>query len=163
MGSHASGRVALMSIHPEFAEAIVSGRKCVEFRKRPVADDVSHILIYATLPVGSLVGWFHVEGQTTEPPTRLWTRFRQVGGISRARFFAYYSDRGIGTGIKVAKAGRFSSPVPLADFGSIIRPPQSFQYLTPEQTAEFFDLIDRTEALDEHRYSAEISLRTQAV
>lgn len=130
-----------MSIHPEFAEAILSGRKGVEFRKRPVAPDVSHVLVYATLPVGSLVGWFHVEGQTIETPKRLWAQFKEVGCISRTRFFAYYGGRRVGTGIKVAEAGRFNTPLPLSEFGTIIRPPQSFQYLTSEQTSEFFELI----------------------
>ncbi len=143
MGANASGRVALMSIHPEYAEAIVSGRKWVEFRKRPIADDVSHVLIYATLPVGSLVGWFSVEGQDTEPPRHLWIRFKDVACISRTRFFAYYSGRGTGTGIRVGKTGKFASPIPLSELEPTLRPPQSFQYLTPSQTSDFFALVDR--------------------
>lgn len=129
-----------MSIRPEFADAILSGEKAVEFRKRPVAEDVSHVLIYATLPVGSLLGWFHVQGQSTTSPEELWERFKGVAGISEARFFDYYAQRESGTGILVGGAEKFSRPLPLADLGDVCRPPQSFQYLTDKQTAAFFSM-----------------------
>lgn len=44
----ASGRIALISIHPQFAEAIVGGNKRVEFRKTALRSDVNHALIYST-------------------------------------------------------------------------------------------------------------------
>lgn len=141
MGAVPTGRVALMSIHPEFANAILSGEKEVEFRKRPVAADVSYVLIYATMPIGLLVGWFGVEGQNTESPTRLWSRFKDVACISKERFFDYYSERSFGTGIRVARAGKFDDPVPLNQLGAL-RPPQSFQYLSAQQMTEFINMIE---------------------
>ena len=144
MGKNSPGRIALMSIRPEFANAILSGEKVVEFRKRPVADDVSHVLIYATMPVGALVGWFAVRGQKTMSPKGLWATFRAVGGISKSRFFEYYDQREHGTGILVEAAARFPEPIPLAELGTCVRPPQSFQYLTEEQVLTFFRMV-RTE------------------
>lgn len=141
MGKNSLGRVALMSIRPEFADAILSGEKVVEFRKRPVADDVSHVLIYATMPVGSLLGWFAVRGQTTMSPEGLWSTFRAVGGISKSRFFEYYEQRERGTGILVDTAARFSKPFPLTELGTSLRPPQSFQYLTASQADTFFEMV----------------------
>lgn len=143
MGKVAPGRVALMSIRPEFADAILSGDKAVEFRKRPVADDVSHVLIYATLPVGSLLGWFVVKGQSTTSPDDLWEQFSGVAGISKDRFFDYYSQRELGTGIIVGIAQKFHEPQPLARLGEEVRPPQSFQYLTDDQAATFFSMASR--------------------
>lgn len=128
-----------MSIHPEFAQAIIDGRKTVEFRKRPVAPDVSHVLIYATMPVGALVGWFAVEGQFTTEPRNLWKKFSENGAISRSRFFEYYSSGSLGTGIKVGAAVSFDRPLLLSQLEGISRPPQSFQYLSEQQAAEFFD------------------------
>ncbi|MGM7777434.1 hypothetical protein ACSVHC_15640 [Arthrobacter sp. KNU-44] len=141
MGKNAPARVALMSIRPEFADAILSGGKVVEFRKRPVADDVSHVLIYATMPVGSLVGWFTVREQQTMSPRRLWSAFRAVGGISKSRFFEYFDQREHGTGILVDTAARFPEPVPLTELGASLRPPQSFQYLTAAQAETFFKIV----------------------
>lgn len=130
-----------MSIRPEFADAILSGNKAVEFRKRPVARDVSHILIYATMPVGSLLGWFAVGGQETMSPERLWSTFCDVGGISETGFFEYYDQREHGTGILVETASRFPAPIPLAELSTSIRPPQSFQYLTAVQADKFFVMV----------------------
>lgn len=146
MGAIPGGRVALMSIRPEFANAILAGEKAVEFRKRPVADDVSFVLIYATLPVGSLLGWCVVTGQSTASPKKLWDQFEGVSGISKDRFFDYYDQRNCGTGIMVSEPVRFNKPIPLTDLGDHLRPPQSFQYLTGTQAQRFFELTGKLEA-----------------
>jgi predicted transcriptional regulator len=148
MGEVAPGRVALMSIRPEFANAILSGSKSVEFRKRPVAEDVSHVLIYATLPVGSLLGWFAIRGQATKTPTELWKKFSRVGGISKEKFFDYYNQKQFGTGIMVGATEKFEEPLPLAELGKTVRPPQSFQYLTDAQAAKFFTIAGEGQAVD---------------
>jgi predicted transcriptional regulator len=82
-----------MSIHPEFAEAILNGEKTVEFRKRRIAEDVTHIAIYVTQPVSAIVGVFEVEGQLTTSPRRLWRAFHDAAGISRRHFFEYFGAR----------------------------------------------------------------------
>ncbi len=51
MDSIEVGCIALMSIHPQYANAIVEGTKRVEFRKRPLARNVTHVIVYATAPV----------------------------------------------------------------------------------------------------------------
>lgn len=140
MGQVTAKRVALMSIRPEFANAILAGKKTVEFRKRRVADDVSHVLIYATMPVGSLLGWFSVARQDTESPRQLWVKFRSVAGISEQGFFDYFADRTVGTGIVVGACAEFDEPVALTALSQVQRPPQSFQYLTVAQTQEFLQL-----------------------
>lgn len=124
------GRVVLMSIHPQYAQAILDGTKQVEFRKRPVADDVTHVLVYATAPVSAVIGAFTVTGQDVEHPKTLWRRFKKVAGISRDGFFAYYDGRVSGTGIRVGDRLAPAEPLPLADTFGVSRPPQSFQYLT---------------------------------
>ena len=65
MAQAAPGRVALMSIHPRYAHAILEGRKTVEFRKRPLAEDVTHVVIYSTVPDRAVIGYFTVDGQET--------------------------------------------------------------------------------------------------
>lgn len=131
-----------MSIRPEFANAILMGKKTVEFRKRRVADDVSHVLIYATMPVGCLIGWFSVARQDTQSPVQLWGKFRSGAGISKQGFFEYFGDRTVGTGIVVGSSAQFRTPVALTALSAVQRPPQSFQYLTEVQTKEFLQLVD---------------------
>jgi predicted transcriptional regulator len=50
-----------MSIHPQYADAILRGDKTVEFRKRGFSHPVSHVLIYATAPRKLVLGYFVVD------------------------------------------------------------------------------------------------------
>jgi predicted transcriptional regulator len=136
------GRVALMSLHPEFASAILTGRKTVEFRKRRVAPDVTHVLIYATHPVGAVVGIFEIAGQTTAAPTELWHQFRDVGGLTCGRFFDYFAGCTAGTGIRVGSVRSFDRSMPLRETVGLGRPPQSVQYLDDVQASRALALCD---------------------
>lgn len=132
MDTPSVGRVVLMSIHPQYAQAILDGTKRVEFRKRPLAPDVSHVVVYATAPVSAVVGAFAVTGQRTQAPSALWRRFRTVAGIPRSGFFAYFQGRRHGTGIEVGDVLVPAAPLRLDRDLGVARPPQSFQYLARE-------------------------------
>jgi len=123
-----SARVALMSIHPQYAEAIMAGRKKVEFRKRNLADDVKIVVVYATRPVGAVVGTFTLDGADIDTPADLWRRHGHHGCIERPAYDAYFHDRSSAVALRVAGAHRLSAPVPLSAVGATAAP-QSFQYL----------------------------------
>lgn|GEM_PF-453124 len=134
MAADAVGRVALMSIHPEYADAILAGRKTVEFRKRPIGEDVTHIIVYATAPAGAVVGAFTVGGQDTTSPKQLWKTFSSAAGITRSKFLRYYAGRKQGTGIRVGEVFIAEEPLALAECLGVNHPPQSYQYV-PVETA----------------------------
>jgi predicted transcriptional regulator len=117
-----------MSIHPEYAEAIMAGRKRVEFRKRPLAKDVRTVVVYATQPVGAVVGTFTLDGADIDTPAGLWRRHGHHGCIDRPAYDAYFQDRPAAVGLRVAGARRLTTPVPLSVVGATTAP-QSFQYL----------------------------------
>lgn len=117
-----------MSIHPQYAEAILAGRKKVEFRKRPLALDVTTVVVYATQPVGAVVGTFTLDGADIDTPAGLWTRHGHHGGIERPAYDAYFHNRSSAVALRVADAQRLRTPVPLAAVGASAAP-QSFQYL----------------------------------
>jgi predicted transcriptional regulator len=135
MADSSGYRVALLSVHPEYAQAILDGTKTVEFRKRPLADDVTHVAIYATMPVGRVVGVFAVEEQVFAEPRSLWREFRKVAGISEEKFHAYYDGRDQGVGIKVSDLVTLPDQVTLEEAFGISRPPQSFQYFAPSEAS----------------------------
>jgi predicted transcriptional regulator len=135
MGTDSVGRVAVLSIHPAYAQRILDGTKRVEFRKRPLANDVTHVLLYATAPVSAIVGAFAVDGQRTLSPQMLWREFRNVAGIGWGDFRAYYAGRRAGTGIAVGQVFRPDEPLCLRQRLGIARPPQSVQYLNSESAA----------------------------
>ncbi|HDU3828587.1 TPA: ASCH domain-containing protein, partial [Klebsiella pneumoniae subsp. pneumoniae] len=52
----------LLSIKPEFAEKILDGTKRFEFRKGIFKNqEISIVVIYATMPLGKVVGQFQIE------------------------------------------------------------------------------------------------------
>jgi predicted transcriptional regulator len=120
--------VALLSIHPQYAESILDGRKRVEFRKSGFTRNVRHVIIYSTQPVGAVVGIFETEEIVSKKPEDLWEEFAPVGGIDRSDFHNYYKGRNIGFSIKIKRARRLSHPVSLETL-RVKRPPQNFNYI----------------------------------
>lgn len=125
--------IALLPIHPEYASAILDGMKKVEFRKRLFKKDVKKILIYASHPVMSLVGYFDVDVITETTPKQAWRKYGTLGCIEKEAYTAYYlgSDRAVA--IEIKKAIKFDKPVKLSTIDENISPPQSYRYIYQEQ------------------------------
>ena len=120
----------LLSIKPEHAEKILAGEKRYEFRKAiPRRPGITTVVIYATLPVGKVVGEFDVEAIHSEGPASLWARTREHAGISRQFFRDYFRDRATAHAIAVRQARRYARPVPLRRVLESGIAPQSFCYL----------------------------------
>jgi predicted transcriptional regulator len=131
MDSPATGRQVVMSVHPRYAEAIMDGRKKVEFRKRPLASDVSVVWVYATAPVQRIIGCFEVDATVTAAPHDLWRQFASVGCIDRADFDRYYAGSSVGSGIRIGNVIRLEVPAPIRELLPSGVPPQSFAYVEP--------------------------------
>lgn len=129
MAHEADRRVALLSIHPKFAEAIMRGEKRVEFRRRGPSADTAYVVVYATAPVRRIVGWFRVASVEARHPKALWRQFGGVGGIGQQEFAAYYHGARSGTAIAVAQVRRLEEPVALESLDGYATPPQSFRYV----------------------------------
>lgn len=121
-----------MSIKPEYAEKLLSGAKRVEFRRAGPKGPVELILIYATQPVGALVGVLKVTRVDRGPPAELWRNFASVGGIEHSDFFSYFSGATVGDALVVGQAWRLDAPVRLESAGLDARPPQSFRYVNAD-------------------------------
>jgi predicted transcriptional regulator len=123
----------LLSIKPEYAEKILNGTKRFEYRKAvPRNESVRTVVIYATMPVGKVVGEFEVGGVLCEKPKDLWKRTKEASGITREFFDSYFDGREQAMAIAVKKPKRYTTPKSLKDVSGSISPPQSFQYLAAE-------------------------------
>lgn len=122
-------RVALMSIHRKYADAIMDGAKRVEFRKRRLAEDIATVWVYATSPVSKVVGHFSVDEIVQGTPQDIWERFGDIGVIEQDAFFAYYDGSAIAVAILVGVAERLASPLSLDELEPRPAIPQSFAYL----------------------------------
>lgn len=120
--------IALLSIKPIYANAILDGIKKVEFRKRAFKRQVSHVVIYATTPIQRIVGWFRTKSLEQMSPSALWKRFATVGGISKDDFNAYYRGSESGVAIHVDCPRRLANPISIKRI-KITVAPQSFTYL----------------------------------
>ncbi len=132
MADGSDAAVALLSIKPEFVDAILSGQKRVEFRKVGFRRNVSHVIIYASDPVQRVVAYFAVNDLAREHPSVLWREYRHVGGISASAFRDYYQEASQGLAIEVGELRVLRRPVELHRLGLGQRPPQSFRYVGPE-------------------------------
>lgn len=120
----------LLSIRPVHAEAILSGRKTFEFRRRLFTrTDIRSILIYSTQPVGRLVGEFDIAEILQDAPAALWRRTREGSGITKAYYDAYFEGRAVAYALRVGALRVFPIPVPPHDVIPGFSPPQSFRYV----------------------------------
>jgi predicted transcriptional regulator len=120
----------LLSIKPEFAEKILQGEKHYEFRKvLPKATGVKTIVIYATLPLGKVVGEFDIDEILSDTPRNIWSETSNFSGISKRFFNDYFHGKEIAHAIKVKKVRRYSTPRELSSILASGIAPQSFCYL----------------------------------
>ncbi len=134
----------LMSIKPEYAEAILNGSKLWEFRRRiwrhwqPFwSCSTKIIVIYATIPMQKVIGEFNTGVIYHSPPDELWTRalsprynpVRNEAGILESEFFKYFKGAKKGFAIEVINPIRYEKPLTLLEATGFDRPPQSWRYL----------------------------------
>lgn len=119
---------ALLSIRPDFVEAIIRGEKKFEFRRSIFARPVDVVIVYATVPVQRVVAEFDVCSIISEKLPTLWKRTHKSAGIGREFFLKYFEGKDYGHAIEIGKVRLYKMPFcPIEKFG--IRPPQSFVYL----------------------------------
>jgi predicted transcriptional regulator len=119
---------ALLSVRPQYADAILRGEKRYEYRRVIFARPVDTILIYATSPRARVVGEFDVQGIMARSPRELWECTRDASGIDELAFFHYFAGKALGYAIEVGEVRRYEEPFcPLSVLK--LRPPQSFAYV----------------------------------
>lgn len=104
----------------------------MEFRKVGFKREITHVLLYATSPIQQIIGYAEVSEIEELSPATLWRRYREVAGIERAAFFAYYQGKDTGVAVKVRRPQRLARPLALGDLHHGAVPPQSFLYSTVE-------------------------------
>ena len=119
----------ILSIKPEFCDAILQGEKSYEFRKRifKKQDDIDYVFVYSTHPIKKIVGAFTIDSILCDHPKKLWKKCKDGSGISKDFFFSYFGANSEGYAIKVDEILKFNPIDPkliVPDFN----PPQSFCY-----------------------------------
>lgn len=74
----------LLSIKPEFVKDIFEGEKLFEYRRSIFKmTDISKVVVYATMPVGKIVGEFRIERIIEDSPQEIWRKTSKVSGLSK--------------------------------------------------------------------------------
>lgn len=83
--------VAIISIHPEYAEAILSGKKTIELRRRiPKIEEGTRLWIYATRPQAAIIGSAIVASITRESPASIWMQHSKDAFIPKKDYNNYF-------------------------------------------------------------------------
>lgn len=118
----------VLSIKPEFAEAIFAGEKTVEYRKQKPRENTNGIYIHVCGEDPAYVqGYAGCSGTTHGTPRAVWGTTKDQGAITEEEFFDYFEDATNAYALRLFGAMRLVDPIPLSRLG-LTRPPQSLAY-----------------------------------
>lgn len=119
----------ILSIKPVYANAIISGVKKVEFRKKIFKKSVDKIFIYSSAPQKMIIGYFTFSEIVEDTPENLWGKFNKIGGINKKDFFEYYKGIERGYSIIINKYEKFKNEIDPIEFIEEFSAPQSYIYI----------------------------------
>lgn len=125
--------VIVLAIKPHYANAIMCGKKKVEFRRNGTPVNIKYIVFYSTSPDKKIIGYCEVIKCDVSSPQILWKKYGVHGGILRKEFFKYYAGINNGKCYIIRKPRKFTRPILQKDFWSISTVPQSFAYLNKDE------------------------------
>jgi predicted transcriptional regulator len=121
----------LLSIKPEYVDKIFNGEKRYEYRKVIFRDvNVDTVVVYATQPVGRIVGEFRIDNVTSGEPGSIWEKTREYAGISRSAYFDYFEGKERAYAIRIRSPKRYATPIDPKVLFTNFSAPQSFIYLS---------------------------------
>lgn len=124
----------LMSIKPQFVEKIRRGEKMFEFRRvLPRCQEVDTIIVYASKPVGKVVGEITIDDYLTFPVEEMWEFTKAESGLTREEFFRYFHDKKNAHAIAIESYRDYDQPIPLDVLLPGRVPPQSYCYLSDSE------------------------------
>jgi len=120
----------LLSIKPEFVREIENGNKRFEYRKAIFKNkDVKTVVIYATMPIGKIVGEFDIETILEEHPNTLWEKTKEYSGVDEQFYMKYFHGRDRGYAIKITRLKMYKNSICPYSQEKNFTAPQSFKYL----------------------------------
>jgi len=119
----------ILSIKPKYCNAITSGLKKYEFRRRIFGRKVDSVYMYSTSPVKKIVGRFTVKSILEDSPKALWENYGDLSGLHETEFFEYFDGAEKGFAIEIAKAETLM-PIDPKNLIPNFCPPQSYRYFS---------------------------------
>lgn len=134
---------AIISIRPTFAEAILSGRKTVELRRRiPPIEVGARLWIYATRPTASIVGVAIIDTIFRGTPEAVWETYSDRTAINRSDFDRYFEGAREAIGIRLSKVKR-TEPIGIGQLRAWkegFHPPQVLSRITSSEAKRLLQM-----------------------
>lgn len=137
-------RTLLLSLRPRFAEAILSGVKTVELRRRPIsAQPNTPIILYASSPTKAIVGTVRLRDVHALAPNDAWHAHQHSLGLTRCEFDAYLDGSPCAYLLLLHRICTLDRPLPLNDLrrDGPFQPPQSFRYVADSDPVALHGLV----------------------
>jgi len=129
-------RDILISLHPEHTQSVLTGRKTVELRRRPLrVEPGTRVWIYTKQPRGCIEAVAVLGAVHEDTHDELWRRFGTQVAISRSAFDAYLAGTERGYALEFASVSALSAAIDLEEIRSTVHcfhPPQFFKRLDPD-------------------------------
>lgn len=125
-------RAILLSVRPQYAQSILAGTKTAEIRRqRPDIDPGIPVIIYATKPVGAVIGTACIDRIYAGTPARLWQQHQDHLGISRDEFDQYLHGIVAAYVLMLTSPRRLAQPLTLDQMreSAAFQPPRSYRYV----------------------------------
>lgn len=121
----------LLSIKPEYAEKIFQGQKKYEYRKRIFKrTDVNVVIVYATKPIGKVIGEFEIDEILEDDPIAIWEQTKKYSGIDKEDYLKYFGANKKGFALSIKNTIIYQKSLELSELDSKIKSaPQSFMYI----------------------------------
>lgn len=120
----------IISIKPEYVEKIFSNEKKFEYRKSIFKKKVDSILIYATKPVGKIVGEIFFSEILKDNPNKIWELTAQYSGVEDEFFKEYFKEKSVAYAIKIDEVKKYNQPREISDYIISGKAPQSYCYVS---------------------------------
>ncbi|TIN19258.1 MAG: ASCH domain-containing protein [Mesorhizobium sp.] len=130
---------------PFVAEAILSGEKTIELRRRiPLIGIGTRLWIYATKPVGAVVGSATVKRIIRGLPEEVWAKGGDQAGIDRESFDIYFDGavEAIGLVLEDIRPGRPISIEKLRLIRTGFHPPQVILRISDSEASSLLQLLN---------------------
>lgn len=122
-------RDTIFSIKPIYTDLILSGVKTAEIRRKCQVGTVvgGTMIIYATKPVGMVVGYAKITGNSYGCAHDLWLFCGGYMGITQEELANYLGEDDSGHALYLSDIHKLKEPIPLP-----CHPPQSYRYAEPD-------------------------------
>lgn len=147
-----SYRNAIISIQPKYADAIFTGAKTVELRRRiPILEKGTRLWIYATRPRAAIIGLVFVDEILRGSPATIWKRHKDEVFIGKDDFNDYY--RGTDKAVAILLKGAVLCHCPvnivkLREMKTGFHPPQVLVSISESESNSLSEFAFNSQQLD---------------